>query len=328
MIWRQIGVLIPLALLASVLAGVEPGPAGEHHLPDEKTGAGQPDKDTTAGQQQSSTERKADDELAAAVLQGKWKQVGDEARKLLATEPKAELALFLADVAVAITRDFSPERTSLTQYDFPYSDREAAQRLSTWIDQLVTAEENVPVMILRATMAVKADSDSEKALALFEQARRLAPEDEFILDNVANGYGARNRTTEAKGILDQMLKANPQSSRALNGLGMLAMSRRDMGEAERLFKKAVTMRGAGPMEWSNLGSLHYAQKQLAEARVALEKAVSLSPSLIDARFNLAGTYHALGRRSDCKDQLRRIVKIAPTSATGRRAKKNLRALGG
>ena len=268
-------------------------------------------------------------QIINAITTGDWNQVRTESIAWASRDPRSEIALFLADVSTSVTRDFDTKFKILTNYDYPYSEASARDRIAAWVDSLLKANDrNANYLILKAALQIKGFENMRTATGLFEQAREFAPDNEFILINLGNSYGSANRSKDAKEVFDKVLRNNPSSAGALNGLGMLAMSRRDMTKALSMFQRAVKANGAGPMEWFNLGSLYYYQKRLQEARQALEKAIDLSPKMIEARFNLAGKYYALGRKSDCIKQLRRIVDIAPTSKTGTRARNNLRSLGG
>jgi tetratricopeptide (TPR) repeat protein len=267
--------------------------------------------------------------ITNAVIAGDWKLVRTEAIAWVSREPRAGIAIFLADVSTSVTHNFDEKFKTLMKYDYPYSDPNAREQVATWVESLLKLnDKNANVLILQAAVQVKVYENMAAATRLFEQARDLAPDNEYVLVNLGNGYGVNNRLKEAKDLFDKVLKNNPGSAGALNGLGMLAMSRQDMIEAMTMFEKAAKAEGAGPMEWFNLGSLYYYQKRLPEARKALEKAVDLSPKMIEARFNLAGTYYSLDRKQDCIEQLKKIVEIDPTSTTGTRARNNLRSLGG
>ncbi len=263
-----------------------------------------------------------------AVTIGDWHLVRAESITWHSLDSDAKLALFLADVATSVTHEFDTAFKTLTKYDVPYSELKTCAQLNTWVDSLLKSNnENTNFLILKASLQIKGYNDMTAAGTFFEQARTASLDNEFVLINLGNWYGSSNRTKDAKEMFDIVLKKNSSSAGALNGLGMLAMSKKNMSVAKTLFEKAVKSNGAGPMEWFNLGSLYYYQKQLQDAQQALEKAVKLSPKMVEARFNLAGTYYATGQKSDCIEQLKTIVEIAPTSATGKRASKNLEALG-
>jgi len=269
------------------------------------------------------------EQIINAITTGDWNRVRTESIEWISRDPRSGVAIFLADVATSVTHDYDAKFKTLMKYDYPYSDPSARDRVAAWVDSLLKSnDKNAHYLILKAALQVKAYGNMKTATRLFEQARDLAPDNEYVLINLGNSYGSINRVKDAKDLFNNVLKHNPNSSGALNGLGMLAMSRKDMVKAATLFEKAVKAKGAGPMEWFNLGSLYYYQKRLQQARQALERAVDLSPKMIDARFNLAGTYYALGKKQDCIKQLKEIVEIDPTSTTGTRARNNLRSLGG
>jgi tetratricopeptide (TPR) repeat protein len=268
------------------------------------------------------------EQIITAITSGNWNLVRTESIAWAKKDQRSGIALFLADITTSVTHNFDTKFVTLMKYDYPYNDRTATAQISDWIESILkTDEKNVNFLILKAALQVKAYENMDKANQLFEKARELSPDNEYILINLGNGYGSKNRTAEARELFDKVLKQNPSSAGALNGIGMLAMSRQDMKEAEKMFAKAVKAKGAGPMEWFNLGSAYSYQKKSKEAARALEKAIALSPKMIDARFNLAATYYAMGKKQACIEQLKKIVEIDPSSQTGTRARNNLRSLG-
>ena len=268
------------------------------------------------------------EKIIKAISVGDWKLVRTESIDWIDKDPRSSIAIFLLDTANSITHQFDGKFKTLLKYDYPYSDQGARGQIAVWVKSLLKKNEKNPnFLILNAAFQVKAFSNMNLATQFFEQAIEIKPNDEFISINLGNIYGLSNRSEKAEELFKNVLKHNHNSAGALNGLGMLAMSRKDMTEALIMFEKSVEAISAGPMEWFNLGSLYYYQKRLQKARPALEKAIALSPKMIEARFNLAGVYYALGRKADCIKQLRKIVDIDPTSDIGKRAQNNLRSLG-
>jgi len=277
--------------------------------------------------QQTSLSQPSED-IINAVIAGDWSFVRSKSIEWVSRDSRSAVAMLLADTATSVTRDFDGRFKALSYYDYPYSDPKALEKLTEWVNSLLRSnEKNENILILMSTLQMKGYKNITEATQIFEQARNLSPDNEYVLINLGNSYGSNNRTQEARDIFENVLKKNTASAGALNGLGMIAMSRKDMAEAATMFEKAVKTKGVGPMEYFNLGSLYYHQKRFQAACQLLEKAVVLSPKMIDARFNLAGIYYTLQRKQDCIEQLKIIVEIDSTSTTGTRAKNNLSSFG-
>jgi tetratricopeptide (TPR) repeat protein len=183
------------------------------------------------------------------------------------------------------------------------------------------------------------------AIAAFERALELKPDDSFAVMNVAGAYQAMGRFTDAErfvleylktgfrdsqllyilgnmnyrqknydkaiGYFEQCLTENPRSASSHNGLAAIYIMRDDLARAEEHLKEALALN-------PRLQSLRYNMAQLLEKRSRFEEAAGYylqeiqdSPKSYKALFNLSRVYRTLGRAEDELRTLQRITEVEP-----------------
>jgi tetratricopeptide (TPR) repeat protein len=267
------------------------------------------------------------EELNVKITKGNWQEVKLFVDSLLLEKPNSGYALYLRDIANSILQIDYKKGEGLSSYDFPYSNKAYIEKLLSWSDENISRyPENVNHGILNAMLYHKGMANSLHAMSILESLLEFDPDNIFILNSLAAGYGLHGKISKAKSLLDKAIKIDPNSSDIYNNFGMIEMSEKDYHEAEKMFVKATESKGVHAMTWFNLGSLYNFLNKKEKARICLEKAIALSPNLIEARYNLAGVYYSLGMTSKSLKQLKRIVEIAPDSEIGIQSRHNIKQL--
>jgi Flp pilus assembly protein TadD len=88
---------------------------------------------------------------------------------------------------------------------------------------------------------------------------------------------SEGRTDEAEAILHEALAARPDDPWILNGLGGVALLRRDTTAAERLIGAAARLLPSEPEILANLAALHTECDRVDDAETCLDEAVRLAP---------------------------------------------------
>ncbi|RNC72765.1 MAG: tetratricopeptide repeat protein [Desulfuromonadales bacterium] len=193
-----------------------------------------------------------------------------------------------------------------------------------------------------------ARGELDKALSLFSDALRRAPDDPMIITNIGSihyrrgtveestawfrralatrpGYvealinlGAAcddlGRTGEAVDALTKALALNPRSEKALTNLGVLRERQGRLPEAEELHRRAIAqLPGYGDAHY-NLGVVLFRREKLAEASDSFAEAARLMPRNADALLNLGVTRAKLGDRSGATALLPALKGLEPGAA--------------
>lgn len=106
------------------------------------------------------------------------------------------------------------------------------------------------------------------------------------------------RVDEAEACFQAVLGDNPANAQALSNLGVLAVSRKDVGRAEHFFLEALKADGEHLASLSNLADLYIERQVWANALSCLTQSCELAPGNVDLHNKLATVYLEVG------DQLR------------------------
>ena len=89
----------------------------------------------------------------------------------------------------------------------------------------------------------------------------------------------------------------------------------DLGEVERLLKRAGALDPKLALAPFRLGALYFDQRRYAEAARALQEAIRLQPDLAEARYRLAQVYLRTGEKALAERELEAFRKLGDQQAT-------------
>ena len=108
---------------------------------------------------------------------------------------------------------------------------------------------------------------------------------------ISKNYHRANRLVEAEQGYRQILEVQPQNSKALNGLAVIAQRKGEFKTAENLLTNLLQIQPNNTRVWFSLGTVHQIQNQLSEAEKAYRQALTLKP---DSSAVSSAIYHNLG----------------------------------
>lgn len=120
---------------------------------------------------------------------------------------------------------------------------------------------------------------------------------------------------EALVYLEMAVAEDAAFSEAYERMGMIQMSRNEMEEAERSFRKALDADPYSYRSLSNLGTLLLNKGKPEEALPHYQLAVKVRPQDAQARYHLAMSLFQTGRLQEALDQLAREKALEPTHFT-------------
>lgn len=160
------------------------------------------------------------------------------------------------------------------------------------------------------------DGDTRRAAAAFTQALQLKPHDPALLYGRGMAYAESGQVDAAIADWRTLLRLKPGDVDAANALGYtLADANRDLGEAEKLLRKARAARPDDPAIADSWGWLQYRLGHLHQAEKALRQAWQGRKDP-EVGAHLAQVLWKLGRRKEARQVL----------ATARRLGANNRAV--
>ncbi len=148
-----------------------------------------------------------------------------------------------------------------------------------------------------------------QAKELILQALAKDKNDISLLFALSAIYKDMGKTDRAVATMRRILKTRPDDAKAMNFIGYaLAEEGKNLGEAERLIRKALSIEPENGTFIDSLGWLFYKQGLFEKARKTLEKAVHIVPNDKDILVHLGEVYLKLGLCEKAIEQYRKALK--------------------
>jgi len=152
-----------------------------------------------------------------------------------------------------------------------------AGALSKYRDALNYADgEGDPDVFFNMGIAHKAKGETDRAIAAYEKALKLAPEYSEAHNNLGNLLKNQKRFEEAIIHYEASIKIFPDNSNTHNNLGTVHAMRGDISKAETYFAKAVSIQPTYYEARQNLGLSYMQQGKLEEAEKEFATAVKMA----------------------------------------------------
>jgi tetratricopeptide (TPR) repeat protein/tRNA A-37 threonylcarbamoyl transferase component Bud32 len=160
-----------------------------------------------------------------------------------------------------------------------------------------------------------------EAADLLRGARLLHPRDFWIPFNLGNLLYDPSRPPpgaaeleEAAGCYRTALAIRPESSAALNNLGLALREQKKLDEAVAAYRKAIELQPDLALAYHNLGLALADQKKLVEAVAAFRKAIELQPDDANAYNNLGGILQRQKKLDEAVAAWRKAIELKPDHA--------------
>ncbi|GAB4137823.1 MAG: hypothetical protein Tsb009_05590 [Planctomycetaceae bacterium] len=170
---------------------------------------------------------------------------------------------------------------------------------------------NVRLWNLAGTIALRS-GETEQALARFQKARQIAPQDEETVLHLASVFQECGQYRKAAELLNDLLADNAKSVDALNLLGIIRREQGRIEESESCFRRALEMSPSSAETWCNLGNTLKQQRKDSEAIDAYERALQHRPNLAVVHANLSSMYESEGRVEKARHHLRAALAVRPS----------------
>lgn len=157
----------------------------------------------------------------------------------------------------------------------------------------------------------------DAAIANYEEALKLRPEDPSILLAMGQAYLDAGRDDYAADAFGRALAGSPGDSRALTGLAYLDLKGDDAESARDKLERALAADPENALAMSYLGLLEMGERKYDLARAHLENALALEPDNLTANFNLAGIYAMQGEYAGAEKHFRAVLERKPDDGEAR-----------
>jgi tetratricopeptide (TPR) repeat protein len=127
----------------------------------------------------------------------------------------------------------------------------------------------------------------------------------------AQALHLEGRLREAETMYQEVLRAEPDTVAALEGLGVLAYQHGRVHDAAHFFARGVAILPQEPQFHANLGEVYRILKQVDKAADHLRRALALAPALPHAWNSQGLLLHDLGRMSEAEGAFRQAIRLRP-----------------
>ncbi len=170
------------------------------------------------------------------------------------------------------------------------------------------------------------DGEAKKALAEFEKALELDPNNAEALLNISAIHQSEGKSDLALHFVQRALAVDPNSTGALAQLGEIRRDEGQLDEAIRLFIEALAIDDSQPSLFMGAGDVLQRAGHFDEAVAAFEHVLELEPDSFKARYNLGVTYSNMGRIEEAVAIYEQALELSPKDPEAPAARNNLGAL--
>jgi tetratricopeptide (TPR) repeat protein len=161
--------------------------------------------------------------------------------------------------------------------------------------------------------------DAEGAVAFFQSARLLAPDDQAMLEDLIHAQVATGRVAEAENNLDRLLTGEDfKARRDLKHLRATCLVQLDRPVDARDLLLELTRDQAGSADfdaWIGLGEVSYELRDQSRARIAAARAIAISPNRPEGYVLRAMNLRRLGEYAQAITNLETAADISPDAET-------------
>jgi tetratricopeptide (TPR) repeat protein len=190
--------------------------------------------------------------------------------------------------------------------------------------------------------AALASKDTAKAIDKLKEAQLLEPDNGDYVTDYSSALAEDHQYAEAIDVLRRYLQRHPADREAYNQLGKLYLLNDEaeaanqaftralsvstlnnyatslkklgrMGDAEQVFKLALTMNPKDSEVLFNLGNLYNAENKLELARNKYLEALQIKPDFAEAHYNLGLIFSKLGDNAKAVTHLEKFLELSPNA---------------
>jgi len=123
-----------------------------------------------------------------------------------------------------------------------------------------------------------------------------------------------NKIETATNLYRQVLKANPNHSKAHNNLGVSFLTLMEPQKAKECYEKAIELDPGFAAAHNNLGTIFKDLKEYQKAKKCYEKAIELDPGFAVAQNNLGNVVQKLGKYQQAIKFYEKAIELNPFQA--------------
>ncbi|MEM7179827.1 MAG: tetratricopeptide repeat protein [Spirochaetota bacterium] len=205
-----------------------------------------------------------------------------------------------------------------------YFHRDELDKAEHYFRQAVNLKPNSAHYLYNLGVVLIKRKRSDEAISVFEKALATGSIDPKVYRYIADSLVDLKKPTMAKTSLQRALKIQPNDVESLLQLADLEYARRNLPEAESLFRRVIKATPGDAYTESayiNLGIILDESQRYDEAVYAFQKAIQINSQNADAYYNLGIAYKNAGKPIDAENTWKKAIALTPNDT------KNQEALG-
>jgi protein O-mannosyl-transferase len=164
----------------------------------------------------------------------------------------------------------------------------------------------------------------DRALAYYNEARHMAPDDPTALYDVGNAFAKLGHWEEAIQAYRHALEITPNQPDIMDNLGFALAQNKQLPEAIPYFEAVLKLEPNSPNAHNNLATALFVQGNYREAEKEFSAALQLSPDNPRIAANLGDTFIRLGQTNEAIQCYEKALQLQPDNA---RVRAKLQSLG-
>jgi choline-sulfatase len=190
----------------------------------------------------------------------------------------------------------------------------AARRVEVLRRALVSDEFN-PSLYYELGAEYERDGKYDQAMRVYEDASQKGVRNGRLLSRMGDLYLRSGKKVEAIGAYEKAAQFNPSDYESQTNLATAYLETGKLPEAERVFQWVLTTEQYAPA-YNGLGLIAIQRRDMAAARVHFEQAIGLDPDLVEAQLNLGLIYKMSGDMPRARTCFEAFLAKAPRSQYG------------
>jgi tetratricopeptide (TPR) repeat protein len=151
----------------------------------------------------------------------------------------------------------------------------------------------------------------DKAVAEFEKAIELDPNDAEAHRNLGTAYGEQGKWEESAAAYEQAIEVNPNFGEAYGDMAGAYFYLGKLAEAVAAGEKAIELAPDYATAYNNLGIIYGSQGQIDRAIALFKEAIEIDPNEANAHYNLGFAYENLDQLDAALAEYQEAARVDP-----------------
>ena len=179
--------------------------------------------------------------------------------------------------------------------------------------QIVFAQNTVQQLFKQGETA-EAVRNNSQAETIWREILRVEPNNSKAYNNLGNALRRQGKLAEALAAHQKALQLNHNDAEAYVGIGNVLNAQGKPEEALAYHKKAIQLNPKLAIAYNGLGNALYYQKKLEEAVAAYQKAIEFDPKYATAYYNLGNTLKDQKKLDEAVAAYQKAIELDPKFA--------------